>query len=183
MTTLTRDARPVKPVPQPRPRPRPKPAAIHGIARWLDLPVRVRDFEIGTLRVNDVEYVVTLPADRSGARLTKDRATVYHVDLAKGECDCPDAQYRKRACKHVLAVRAAVATLTPAALPTVASPEQPCLTCGDATPNPAGYCEPCQVHQFYGNDPAYGEWCQDRDAEAVAALDAEAAPFDDGCPF
>jgi hypothetical protein len=48
----------------------------------------------------------------SGVRLRKPDGTVYHVDLLKSECDCPDCQYRKRACKHFLACAAAFKAMT-----------------------------------------------------------------------
>jgi hypothetical protein len=85
------------------------------------LPLPIADFESGILSITTTsakgkpvteEYVVTLPADRSGARLTKPDGTQYHVDLVNGgSCDCPDHAYRGRQCKHHKAVVAAAATL------------------------------------------------------------------------
>jgi hypothetical protein len=57
-------------------------------------------------------YLLHIGRQRDGAitgvRLTKPDDTQYHVDLLHGECDCPDRQFRKRACKHLLGTRAAL---------------------------------------------------------------------------
>jgi hypothetical protein len=76
--------------------------------------------EIGTLEIQPdggepEEYTLTLGRTPGGAisgvRLTKSDRTQYHVDLEKAECDCPDAQYRKRACKHFNGCTAALKAL------------------------------------------------------------------------
>src|SRR4051812_12243766 len=100
MSTVSEPVAPVK-VRKPR-----KPAGeVHGVCRWLIRPIAVRDFLSGILAIDETEYIVTLPADRSGARLTKPDRTMYHVDLVKQSCDCPDATYRPRpgGCKHLKA--------------------------------------------------------------------------------
>jgi len=104
MSSVTKTRKPVQPV--------------RGVCRWVILPIPVRDFESGVLAINGTEYVVTLPADRSGARLTKPGGEQYHVDLDGRRCDCPDAVYRPRegGCKHFKAVAAAVGRLPAARL-------------------------------------------------------------------
>jgi hypothetical protein len=86
------------------------------------------------------EYVVTLPADRSGARLTKPDGTQYHVDLATGHCDCPDHEYRGRQCKHHKAIVAAVSVLP--AKPKHAA----CPRCCERVPAP-GLCVRCEEEE------------------------------------
>jgi hypothetical protein len=88
---------------------------VSGSCRWLIPPLVARGVEVGVLGINGTEYTVTLGrnpmGDVSGVRLTKDTETQYHVDLERQDCDCPDRQYRGRACKHLLACKAAVAVL------------------------------------------------------------------------
>jgi len=111
MTTVAKDARPVKP------RPRKPLPPVSGKCRWLIEPIPVADFETGVLSINGVEYTVTVGPERAGARLTKaGTTTVYHVDLVGGGCDCADSQYREErqsqgGCKHRKALVAALAAL------------------------------------------------------------------------
>jgi hypothetical protein len=97
------------------PAPRKASKPVHGSCRWLIAPFAACGVEVGVLGINGVEYTVTLGrnpmGDVSGVRLTKDPQTQYHVDLERQDCDCPDRQYRGRACKHLLACKAAVAAL------------------------------------------------------------------------
>lgn len=73
---------------------------------------------VGYLRIGSTIYcvreVIFTHPDESGGRLwqlTKGDDTQYQacVNPATGdlECDCPDATYRERPCKHVMAVQAA----------------------------------------------------------------------------
>jgi hypothetical protein len=143
--------RPVVPLPKPKPR---KPATeVHGVCRWIELPLPIADFESGILAITVTpargkpvteEYVVTLPADRSGARLTKPDGTQYFVDLANGGlCDCKDREYRPErpgGCKHLRAVIVAVAAL-PQKQKHAACPV--CCECVDAP----GLCENCTAEE------------------------------------
>lgn len=94
METMTRRKEHVKPV--------------TGRCRWMILPIRIRDFASGILDIDGTEYAVTMPANLCGARLRKPGGTVYHVDLEKHVCDCPDFVFRGRECKHHKALTAAL---------------------------------------------------------------------------
>jgi hypothetical protein len=57
---------------------------------------------------------------------------VYDIDVCQGfgwTCDCPDAQFRSRECKHVRALRAALAKC--GQLPPAPQRQQPVLDDGD----------------------------------------------------
>jgi hypothetical protein len=90
--------------------PQAKSRPVAGICRWV-LPIG----EVGTgvLEINGTSYTVTVlrgPSGVVGYRLGKDDGKTYDID-ATGEtwkCDCPDATYRERECKHVKALRAAL---------------------------------------------------------------------------
>jgi hypothetical protein len=86
-----------------------------GQARWLTRPNVCR--EGGVLEVNGTAYEV-LPLhdgeDHVGFRLLKADGTMYDVDTAWWRCDCPDTTFhpeRPGGCKHVAALRAALAAL------------------------------------------------------------------------
>lgn len=94
MATVSHSAKPVK-----------------GTCRWL---VRIGDGDdkSGLLLINGQRYaVLVLPG---GYRLIKPDGTAYDLEPA-GEsfrCDCPDAVYRERECKHAKALCAALAVLS-----------------------------------------------------------------------
>jgi hypothetical protein len=130
MATMTAPAAPVKPSKAPTcprsgrplyPAPTggwtteaPKPAAEVPLER-LSAPRKVaparepRGVCRLTLSINGQSYTLrSIPSDWHAAawslRKVAEPLTVYHVtrDHAHGpECDCPDATYRERACKHV----------------------------------------------------------------------------------
>ena len=68
------------------------------------------------LAINDAEYFVTVHRDRDGRalgyRLERRDGTAYDIDATgpDWQCDCPDATYRQRECKHARALRAALAS-------------------------------------------------------------------------
>jgi hypothetical protein len=104
MATMTRSRKPVKPV--------------HGSCRWLTKPNA--HHEGGVLQINGTDYEVFPLFDdqiRVGYRLVKADGTMYDVGTAEPHgrtCDCPDATYqpeRPGGCKHVKALRAALAAL------------------------------------------------------------------------
>ena len=91
-------------------RERVKPVA--GNCRWvrrLTLPDG-----LGRIDINGAGYDVEAVLDGGrvvGLRLVKDDDTAYHVDTSGADwtCDCPDAVYRDRQCKHSKSLRAALA--------------------------------------------------------------------------
>jgi hypothetical protein len=97
MSTFQKARRPVKPV--------------SGTCRWikyLQWPFP------GVLQINGTAYTVTALTNEQtgqieGYRLVKQDGTTYDVDAHWWTCDCPDAVYRNRECKHVKALRAALA--------------------------------------------------------------------------
>src|SRR5262245_29377015 len=102
MATLTRLPRPVKPA--------------SGSCKLVRAPLYPGEIlprgAPGLVEVNGACYRLEAIADRGapvrGYRLTKADGTACDVDLSCGHpsCDCPDATYRQRACKHLLAVLA-----------------------------------------------------------------------------
>src|SRR5262249_44562944 len=72
-----------------------------GSCRWLNRPNARR--EGGVLAINGTPYEV-LPLYEGdalvGYRLLKADGRMYDVDIATWRCDCPDATYRERFCKH-----------------------------------------------------------------------------------
>ena len=91
--------------------PKPKTRRASGTCRWV-LPIG----EVGTgvLAINGQSYTVTVHRDGGrvlGYRLEKLDGRAYDIDASAGEhwaCDCPDATYRGRECKHVKALQAAL---------------------------------------------------------------------------
>jgi hypothetical protein len=84
---------------------------VSGTCKWV-LPIG----EVGTgvLSINGVSYTTTVLKDQdrvTGYRLQKFDGMVYDIDASREQwgCDCPDATYRERECKHVKALRAALA--------------------------------------------------------------------------
>jgi hypothetical protein len=74
--------------------------------RWLRR-IGEGDPETGLLDINGTTYgVIPFPG---GYRLVKADGTAYDVHGETWACDCPDATYRERQCKHALALRAALA--------------------------------------------------------------------------
>jgi hypothetical protein len=114
MTTSTATRKSVKPV--------------SGRCRWLK-PL-VLPHGIGRLAITshtqrgpvtaeyDVEAILNAAGQVVGYHLVKDDDERYHIDTSWGavwECDCADATFRGRECKHVRSVRAGLARLaTPA---------------------------------------------------------------------
>jgi hypothetical protein len=90
--------------------PQAKPRPVTGSCRWV-LPIG----EVGTgvLQINSTPYTVTIlrsPSGVNGYRLGKEDGKTYDIDAfaETWKCDCPDATYRERECKHVKALRAAL---------------------------------------------------------------------------
>jgi hypothetical protein len=86
-----------------------------GVCRWLTRPNAHR--EGGTLAINGTAYEV-LPlydgATLAGYRLLKADGTMYDLPADLTCCDCPDHTFhpeRPGGCKHVAALRAALAAL------------------------------------------------------------------------
>lgn len=80
------------------------------LCRWIMPSEILPEGQAGFVRVNEAVYMLLPLADRGqlvGWRFTKSDGKVYDVDCAKAAwtCDCPDAQYRHRSCKHVAALR------------------------------------------------------------------------------
>lgn len=167
MSTVCAEPSPVKASRKPR-----KPAEpVHGVCRWMIPPIELKDFASGVLAIGDTEYIVTLPADRSGARLTKAEGgrDVYHVDLAAGSCDCDDAKYRPErpgGCKHQAAVRAAVAVL----------PGRQKYT---ACPRCQAYCDGGQLCDQCRQEDDYHSACEQLAEMEAAGLDAFAGSPDE----
>jgi hypothetical protein len=107
MATLTHPRKPVKAT---------RPAC--GTCRWISKPNRRH--EGGVLRINGTAYEVLPLYDGEalvGYRLLKPDGAMYDLDTTAPHgwgCDCPDATYhpeRPGGCKHVKALRAALAAL------------------------------------------------------------------------
>jgi hypothetical protein len=69
---------------------------------------------VGVLDINGAVYTVTLLHQDGRViayRLEKLDGATYDIDATAPQwiCDCPDATYRQRACKHVKALQAALA--------------------------------------------------------------------------
>src|SRR5690349_14876320 len=91
-------------------RSRVKPAA--GSCRWLTKPNAEQAG--GILAINGTAYEVLPLYDGTalvGYRLLKADGRMYDLPADLSRCDCPDATYRERECKHVKALRAALAAL------------------------------------------------------------------------
>jgi hypothetical protein len=84
---------------------------VSGTCRWVR---PIGPAGTGVLAISQVCYTITILKNRgrtSGYRLEKLDGAVYDVDTERESwtCDCPDATYRERECKHVKALRAALA--------------------------------------------------------------------------
>ena len=110
MATVTDPRNPIKTRPATRP--------ASGLCRWLTKPNA--HHEGGALEINGTAYEVLPLFDGAalvGYRLLKADGTMYDVGTAGAHgwtCDCPDATYhpeRPGGCKHVQALRAALAAL------------------------------------------------------------------------
>jgi len=85
---------------------------------WLQITVERRD---GTpvSRLYEIEPVLARPGrgpgyvvrHYAGATLKEFRIYEYFVDCDRWQCNCPDAAKHQGQCKHVLALRAALARL------------------------------------------------------------------------
>ena len=110
MATVSDPRNPIKPRPATRP--------ASGLCRWLSKPNA--HHEGGVLQVNGTAYEALPLLDGEtlvGYRLLKADGTMYDVETAGPHgwtCDCPDATFhpeRPGGCKHVNALRAALAAL------------------------------------------------------------------------
>jgi hypothetical protein len=84
---------------------------VSGNCRWV-VPIG-KVSHTGVLEINGAVYTVTilrLYGQLVGYRLEKLDGQTYDIDAASEpwQCDCPDAVYRERECKHVKALRAAL---------------------------------------------------------------------------
>jgi hypothetical protein len=91
--------------------PKPKTRPVSGNCRWV-VPIG-KVSHTGVLEINQTTYAVTVLyvyGNLTGYRLEKLGGAVYDIDAAgaQWQCDCPDAVYRERECKHVKALRAAL---------------------------------------------------------------------------
>jgi hypothetical protein len=113
MATVSDPRNPIKARPATRP--------ATGLCRWISKPNP--DHSGGVLQINGTAYeLLPLFADDDGKvlvgyRLHKAGGGLYDVDMSGPRgwtCDCPDATFhpeRPGGCKHVAAVRAALAQL------------------------------------------------------------------------
>ena len=90
--------------------PKAKVKPVSGSCRWV-LPIGEAD--TGVLAINGTNYTVTVLRGQSGVegyRKAKVDGTTYDIAAAadRWTCDCPDATYRQRECKHSAALRAAL---------------------------------------------------------------------------
>ena len=89
---------------------KPKVKPVSGTCQWL-VPINP-EIGVGALAINGKPYVVTVLKDGNntvGYRLEKPDSKTYEIDAQTWECNCPDATFRERQCKHALALRAALA--------------------------------------------------------------------------
>jgi hypothetical protein len=95
---------------------RPATRPARGTCRWVTRPGA--DHAGGVLLINGVNYEVLplLDGDQFvGYRLLKPDGSMYDLPADLSSCDCPDATYhpeRPNGCKHVAALRVALAALT-----------------------------------------------------------------------
>ena len=92
---------------------------VTGSVRWLRLLILGKTLgRIAITNANNetTEYDIGAFTDNDGAiqgfGLAKDDDEVYSIDTTTGfgwVCDCADCQFRDRECKHIKAVRAALA--------------------------------------------------------------------------
>lgn len=90
MATVPKSSKPVKPASW----------------RWVRRIGEV-DPDVGVLEINGTLYGIY--AHQGGFRLVKGDGTAYDVSGETWQCDCPDAVFRGRQCKHSLALKAALA--------------------------------------------------------------------------
>ncbi len=96
---------------------RPPAAEAHGACRWVE-PLGPND-SAALLEINGVPYVLCVLEDERtsavlGYQMVKADGTRYEIDAATWECNCPDMTFRPDrpgGCKHVKALRAALAQL------------------------------------------------------------------------
>jgi hypothetical protein len=102
-----------------KPRRKEQPKPVTGSVRWLrPLVIGKTLGRIAITNANNetTEYDIGAFTDNDGALqgfgLAKDDDEVYSIDTTAGfgwTCDCADCQFRSRECKHIKAVRAALA--------------------------------------------------------------------------
>jgi hypothetical protein len=85
---------------------------VAGFCKWV-VPIGEAS-GVGVLDINGTVYTVSvlnLYGQLTGYRLEKLDGPTYDLDATAEpwRCDCPDATYRNRECKHVKALRAALA--------------------------------------------------------------------------
>lgn len=108
-----------------------KPAApVAGVARWLQRPMPGNGFGLLMLATSTGDDVYQLTTNVDGFRLEKRDGTAYQLPTDCSACTCKDHGYRRRPCKHMRGLKAALASLpvyplpprkpqqTPAPLPT-----------------------------------------------------------------
>ena len=86
---------------------------VHGVVKWLSRPGFMG---AGVLTINGTLYHVLRLDGGVGYRLEKTDGTLYDVntEAATWTCDCKDATFcpeRPGGCKHVAALRAALAVV------------------------------------------------------------------------
>jgi hypothetical protein len=111
--------------------------AVAGTVRWLR-PLIVGQ-QLGRLAITNAngqttEYDVTAHQDGeriTGFGLAKDNGEMYSIDAGRWygwTCDCGDFQFRNRECKHIKAVRSALAAAG-ITIPMTPAPQR--NNCGD----------------------------------------------------
>lgn len=128
---------------------------VTGSVRWLR-PLIIGK-QLGRISITNAnnqttEYDLGAFTDKDGViqgfGLAKDDDEVYAIDNASGfgwVCDCADCQFRNRECKHIKAVRAALAHVginVPAPKrQQPAEAESRCFACGGPVPPRHFYCD------------------------------------------
>ena len=127
---------------------------VTGSVRWLRPLVLGKTLgRIAITNASDetTEYDIGAFTDNDGALqgfvLAKDDDDVYSIDTTAGfgwVCDCADCQFRNRECKHIKAVRAALAhagiTVPDPKRQKLAEEESCCFECGCPIPPCTCYC-------------------------------------------
>lgn len=94
---------------------RPATRPARGLCRWVRRPNA--HHEGGVLSINGITYEVLPVYDGdvlAGYRLLKAEGQMYDLPADLSSCDCPDRCFhpeRPQGCKHMLALRAALAAL------------------------------------------------------------------------
>ena len=128
---------------------------VTGSVRWLRpliLGKTLGRIAITNANHETTEYDLGAFTDKDGAiqgfGLAKDDDEVYAIDTTAGfgwVCDCADCQFRNRECKHIKAVRAALAhagiTVPTPKRQQPAEEESRCFECGCPIPPHTCYCE------------------------------------------